>query len=74
MLQERGVYVFNVPTAVTKKDVEKAIKEQYKVSPVRVNIVNTKAKKTFVRNRAGKTTDSKKAYVFLKKGDTLKTI
>lgn len=74
MLQERNVYVFNVPVSVTKKDVEKAVKEQYKVTPLRVNMVQIKSKKTFVRNKLGKTAKGKKAYIFLKKGDTLKTI
>lgn len=74
MLQERNVYVFNVEVSASKKDVEKAVKTQYKVTPVKINMVKVPAKNVVVRNKAGRTTLGKKAYVFLKKGDTLKLV
>jgi ribosomal protein L23 len=74
MLQERNVYVFNVSIDASKKDVEKAVKEQYKVTPLRINMVKIPAKTVTVRNKVGRTARGKKAYVFLKKGDTLKLV
>ncbi|MFZ3020206.1 MAG: 50S ribosomal protein L23 [Minisyncoccia bacterium] len=74
MLQERNVYVFNVQVSASKKDVEKAVKAQYKVTPVRINMVKVPAKTVTVRNKIGRTNLGKKAYVFLKKGDTLKLV
>ncbi len=74
MLQERNVFVFNVSVDASKKDVEKAVKAQYKVTPVKINMVKVPAKNVVVRNKAGRTTLGKKAYVFLKKGDTLKIV
>lgn len=74
MLQERNVYVFNVSVDADKKSVAKAIFEQYKVRPLKVNMVQIKSKKTMVRNRPGKTARGKKAYVFLNNGDTLKLV
>jgi len=72
MLQERSIYVFNVAVNATKKDVSRAVQEQYKIIPLRVNMVQIKSKKTTVKGKSGKTARGKKAYVFLKKGDTLK--
>ncbi len=73
-LGEKNVYVFNVALKATKKEVAKAVLAQYKVKPVRVNIIRIKSKRTLVRNKVGQTTRGKKAYVFLKKGDTLKLV
>ncbi len=74
MLQEKNVFVFNVPLTATKRSVSKAIEAQYKVHPVKVNMVRVLAKNVFVRNKAGKTNRGKKAYVFLKKGETIKLV
>ena len=70
---ENGVYVFEVPPAVTKHDVMNAVEKTYKVSPVKVNIVNLPAKKKALRTRRGVGTRARrhKAYVYLKKGDTI---
>lgn len=70
---ENGVYVFEVPEAVTKHDVMNAIKKTYNVEPVKVNIVNLPAKKKALRTRRGVGTRARrhKAYVYLKKGETI---
>ena len=70
---EQGVYVFEVPPAVTKHDVMNAIQKTYKVSPVKVNIVNLPAKKKALRTKRGVGTRARrhKAYVYLKKGETI---
>ncbi|MBU6323725.1 MAG: 50S ribosomal protein L23 [Patescibacteria group bacterium] len=70
---EKGVYVFGVPKEATKHDVERAILHIYKVAPAKVRIVNLPAKTVSLRTRRGTGTRSirRKAYVYLKKGETI---
>ncbi len=69
-----GVYTFEVTPKANKKNVAKAIKEIYKVTPVKVNIVNLPMKKVFSRGKKGQTSGVKKAVVFLKKGDKIEFV
>lgn len=75
-MSERNVYTFNVRPTATKYAVRGAIKALYNVTPVKVNIVNKKpAKRT--KGFQGKTVHEKgmkKAYVYLKKGDTINVV
>lgn len=68
-----GVYVFDVAVRATKRDVLQAVAKYYKVQPKMVRIVSIPEK--MVRNpRTGKTgikQGGKKAYVYLKKGETI---
>lgn len=70
---EAGVYVFEVPPAATKTDVAAAIEAIYKVSPKKVRMVNLPAKRKALRTRRGLGAQAArhKAYVYLKKGDTI---
>lgn len=70
---EKGVYAFEVPKTTTKRDVARAVALIYKVAPQKVRIVNLPAKKVPLRGRRGSGTRParRKAYVFLKKGETL---
>ena len=70
---EKGVYVFNVGREANKAEIVSAIHTLYKVTPRKVNIVNIPRKRVLTRgtNRHGKTTGAKKAYVFLKSGETI---
>ncbi|MBY0110820.1 50S ribosomal protein L23 [Patescibacteria group bacterium] len=70
---ERGVYVFAVPPEVTKTQVKAAVETLYKVTPTKVAIVNLPGKKKALRTRRGFGTRARrhKAYVYLKKGDTI---
>ena len=72
-LSGKSVYTFNIPLSATKRDVALAIKAEYKVTPLKINIVRTPASRVRLRTRRGfgTTTRSKKAYVFLKKGDRI---
>ena len=72
-LASSGVYVFNVAKDATKHDIVLAVKSIYKVNPVRVRVAAIPRKSVFTRgtNRFGKTGGGKKAYVYLKKGDTI---
>ncbi len=75
---EKGTYVFEVNTDATKNDVVLAIAENYKVTPVSVNIAKIPAKKVVRRKATGVKTGykvgRKKAYVYLKKGDTIQFV
>ncbi len=71
LLSEAGVYSFLVETTATKKQIAKNVTLMYKVIPVKVSIVNSKAKAVFSRGKVGKTRGFKKAYVYLKKGDVI---
>ena len=72
-LTEKGCYVFNVAADTNKQEVAQAIRETYKVTPRKVTVVTLPQKRVWIRgtNRFGQTTGGKKAYVFLKKGDTI---
>jgi len=70
---ENGCYVFEVTPEATKHDVAAAIEKFYKVTPRQVRIANLPAKKVSLRTRRGVGTRARrhKAYVYLKKGDTI---
>lgn len=66
-----GIYTFEVATSANKKSIAKAVKEIYKVTPVKVNITNLPSKKVFSRGKLGRQSGVKKAVVYLKKGDKI---
>jgi len=69
-----NVYTFEIDTKATKIDVARAIKQIYKVEPVRVSISKLPAKRKIVRGRPGVTSAVKKAMVYLKKGDSIEFV
>lgn len=69
-----SVYTFEVTAEANKKNITKAIKELYKVTPVKVNITNLPAKKVFSRGKIGRKSGVKKAIVYLKKGDKIEFV
>ena len=72
-LGSNSVYTFMVAKDATKYEVSSAITALYKVTPVKVNIVNKKPDTTMSRARGREVTVAgyKKAYVYLSKGDTI---
>lgn len=72
-LAETGAYVFNVSANANKREVAAAVRELYKVTPRKVSLLAVPRKQVQTRgtNRMGQTPGGKKAYVFLKKGDTI---
>lgn len=70
-LSESGVYAFEVTKTATKATILKSIKELYKVTPERINIVNIPPKNVITRGKKGIKSGLKKAYVYLKKGDVI---
>ncbi len=70
---EKGVYVFHIPEEATKRDVALAIEKVYKVAPRKVRVVNLPGKRVKLRTRRGFGTRARrrKAYIYLKKGETI---
>lgn len=70
---EKGVYVFQIPARATKTDVSRAIERIFKVVPRRVNVVNVRGKSKPLRRKRGfgVRVNRRKAYVYLKKGETI---
>lgn len=71
---EKGVYTFDVARKATKSSVKSAIKAIFKVTPRKVTVVPTRSKVILSRGKRGKTASGKKAYVYLKKGDTIEFV
>jgi large subunit ribosomal protein L23 len=71
MNETQNIYSFEVAKDSTKHSVEKEIKSLYKVTPVKVRMINLPAKKVFVRGKNGSKSAVKKALVYLKKGDKI---
>ena len=69
-------YVFEVAVSATKRDISKAVEHYYKVKPTKVNLIKIPSKKRRNRNRRtfGSSPVGKKAYVFLKKGDSIEFV
>lgn len=67
------VYGFEVKIGATKRDVAAAIKATFNVIPKKVNIVRSEGKIVRFGRTSGKRSDTKKAYVFLKEGDSIVT-
>lgn len=71
ILSQSNVYTFEVAKSATKSTVFDAIIKMYKVTPVKVAIVNLPAKKVFVRGKKGSVSGMKKAIVTIKKGEKI---
>jgi large subunit ribosomal protein L23 len=73
---EANVYTFEVKRDATKFQVRDAVKALYKVTPVKVNIVNKRPahRPKGSTNRMVKVPGMKKAYVYLKKGDSINLV
>lgn len=70
---EHGVYTFSVPLRASKTEIAGAIKELYNVEPRAVRVVNVVGKRKAMRTRrgTGQRSARRKAYVYLKTGDTI---
>lgn len=73
---EKNVYVFEVARSATKFDVRDAVKQFFNVTPVKVNIVNKSPRqfKSATTRRLKTEHGMKKAYVYLKKGDSISLV
>lgn len=68
-----SVYTFDVSDAATKRTVQRAIQLFYNVTPRKVAIVPipTKVRRNMRTGKRGVSRGGKKAYVYLKKGETI---
>lgn len=65
-------YTFRVATKANKPQIAQAITDAYKVQVIKVNIINKKGDKVFVRGKhTGTKKNWKKAIVTLKKGQKI---
>ncbi len=71
LLSQGGVYTFVISTKANKDSVAKAIKTLYKVTPVKIALLNNPSKRVFVRGKRGTVTGIRKAVVTVKKGDKI---
>ncbi len=76
-LSEKNVYAFEVNMRANKVHVRQAIEKLYKVSPVKIAMITTKAK-TMKNPRTNRTQSKrqagKKALVYVKAGDKIEVI
>lgn len=72
--QQLNAYTFEVRASTSKKEVSKAIKELYKVIPVKINVINLPRKSKFVKGKKGFSPSVRKAIVYLKKDDKIEFI
>lgn len=68
-----GVYVFDVSRRATKRDIMQAVKATYNVLPRKVRVVTipAKEKRSMRTGKTGVKSGGKKAYVYLKSGDSI---
>ncbi len=67
-----NVYVFNVDVSASKRDIDFAVRSIYNVQPKKIRTAFVPAKKVNRRKgRKGTTSRGKKAYVYLKKDDSI---
>ena len=71
MVSGNNAFVFDVATRANKVQIKRAIIAQYKVTPLKVNVISQKPRKVMRRGRKVHQAGSKKAVVFLKKGDSI---
>jgi len=71
LLGEKNVYTFDVHPRANKIQVKEAVQKLYGVQPIRVNMVVQKTRSIIRRNKKATRKGTKKALVFLKKGDTI---
>jgi large subunit ribosomal protein L23 len=75
-LSGNNVYTFEVRQNATKYDVRDAVSQAFGVTPVKVNIVKKAPRKSLSRSRGRVIAEKglKKAYVYLKDGDTINLV
>ncbi|MEK7182298.1 MAG: 50S ribosomal protein L23 [Patescibacteria group bacterium] len=72
--QNHNVYVFEVDKNTNKREISKAIKTFYNVTPEKIRTIKIPSKNVISRGKKGVKSGGKKAYIYLKKGDKLEFI
>ena len=71
ILSEQNKTVFKVHSGADKKSIKKNIEKLFKVTVVKVNIINTKRKKKIKQGKISIKPGYKKAIITLKKGQSI---
>ena len=71
ILSEQNKTVFKVHAGANKSSIKKNIEKLFKVSVVKVNIINTKTKKKIKQGKLSTKPGYKKAIITLKKGQSI---
>jgi len=71
ILSEQNKTVFKVHSGANKKSIKKNIEKLFRVTVVKVNIINTKTKKKLKQGKVSKKPEYKKAIITLKKGQSI---
>ncbi len=74
ILSQGGVYTFEVGANSNKDSIKKAFVALYKVTPVRIAVINTPIKKVFVKGRRGTVSGIRKAVITVKKGEKIEFV
>ena len=70
----QAAQTFIVDQNANKAMIKRAIKEKYGVTPRKVNLIKTPAKKIVYRGHLGRQAGLKKAMIFLKPGDKIENV
>ena len=72
-MMDKNVYVFDVSLRANKVMIKAAIKDVYKVEPIKIAItsIKSKQKRSPKTGKIGTKSGGKKAYIYLKKGDSI---
>lgn len=71
LLSQGGVYTFEVMRNANKQSISRAITALYKVTPVKIAVINTVMKNVFIKGRRGTVAGIRKAVVTVKKGEKI---
>lgn len=73
MHEQSGVYTFDVALDANKREIIEAVRSIFKVTPRMVRIVQIpqKRKRSMRTGKRGVKKGGKKAYIYLKKGETI---
>lgn len=72
--QKLNAYTFEIKMSSSKHEVAQAVKNFYKVNPVKINIIRLPRKRILSRGKKGWSGGVKKAIVYLKEGDKIEFI
>lgn len=72
--QKLNAYTFEIKSSASKNEVVKAIKSLYKVTPIKINVINLPRKRILSRGKKGWSGGVKKAVIYLKKEDKIEFI
>jgi large subunit ribosomal protein L23 len=71
LLASSNVYTLEVPREMNKNEIAKLVKKLYKANAIKITVATIPKKNIFNRGKWGVKGGGKKAYVFLKKGESI---